>query len=95
MPVQYGFPPEAETARDQPAIVPAKTLLDMLAEKRDSKKDDSNATQDTMVDSPPPGNKQDERPTPSKLEAPAPKKRPGTGRASAPPAVKKARDSRA
>jgi len=97
MPVQFGFPPEAATADDQAQTVPPKTLLDILAEKRASKKDGTGETQETLNLSPPPGNKKDNvkalDTTPDKVEAPAPKKRSASGRAST-SVAKKAKDSR-
>jgi len=98
MPVQFGFPPEAETGGDQSAAVPAKSLLYMLTEKRASKKDDTDETLALKLNSPPHGSKQDDGLTPNKLEAPAAKKRSGSGRASGastgPAVAKKAKDSR-
>lgn len=82
MPVQYGFPPEAATAR-----LPAEGV-------RASKKDGSNELQDVIVDSPLPGDNVGERQTPSKTEAPGTKKRSGGGK-SGPPAAKKPKDSSA
>jgi len=100
MPVQYGFPPEVETIKDQVATVPAKSLLDMLAERGPGKKDNLQETHETKVNSPLAENKSQETPsleeTPSKVETPVAKKRLVGSRASAGlPAAKKARDSKA
>jgi len=94
MPVQYGFPPEAEASVASPGWLPdegaAKTRLEMLAEQRASKKDGSDEPHDMQVDSPPPGDKGYERPTPSKTVLVA-KKRSGSSL----PAVKKPKNARA
>lgn len=99
MPVQYGFPPEAATPGDQsaivPAVVPAKSLLEILAEKRGGTKDsDMTQLDETKVDSPPPGHNNHEIETPSKGEAPAAKKRPVASRP-LPVAAKKLKESKA
>lgn len=92
MPVQYGFPPEAEASVASPGWLPdegapTKTGLEMLAEQRASKKDGSDKV---TVDSPPPGDKGYQRLTPSKTVLVA-KKRSGSSL----PAVKNPKNARA